>query len=288
MSSTSEIQRKFIQLKKGNQDLGAKVGAEQSADSGGRVQVYEKGRIYWHPNTGAHEVHGGILQRYLAEGGPGTNPVTGRRHFGYPISDEGRTLDGSFPVSRFEFGDIFFVSGMKGGSTIHGDFYREWKEQGSEIGGLAYPLTEPISVAGGTAVYFERGCLWKGPATDGKMITGTVHPPLLGKPDLVTLSGGEVRNFLTARWGGLDKSLKDTIMQRQPTLFDDIWRERLLVQRVHKNKNFRDRIALESQETNIEETPTSANVRLTLKLLTDGPIRPQDRTLLRSGVANAR
>ncbi len=281
VSSTSDIQKKFNQLKKkrGGHDLGAKVGAEQNAGSGGRVQIYERGRIYWHPNTGAHEVHGGILQRYLAEGGPGANPVTGRRHFGYPISDEIRTLDGSFPVSRFEFGDIFFVRGMKGGSTIHGDFYREWKEQGSDIGGLGYPLTEPIRVAGGMAVYFERGCMWGGPATNGEIITGTVHPPLLGKPDLVTLAGGEVRNFLTARWGGLDKALKDTIMQIRPSLFADIWGERLLVQRVHKNKNFRDKITLLSQEVDIEETSNAVNVKLRLRLPTNGPIRPRDRTL---------
>jgi len=279
MSSTSEIQAKFNLLKKRGQNLGAKAGAEQTAGSGGRVQIYERGRIYWHPNTGANEVHGGILQRYLAEGGPGANPVTGRRHFGYPISDEGRTLDGSFPVSRFEFGDIFFVRGMKGGSTIHGDFFRAWKEQGAEIGSLAYPLTEPVPVAGGTAVYFERGCLWKGPATNGEMITSTVHPPLIGKPDLVKLAGGELRNFLTVNWRGLDKSLKDTIVQRRPSLFADIWRERLLVQRVHKNKNFRDRIALLSQEVAFEETSNSVNVKLRLRLPTNGPIRPRDRTL---------
>ncbi len=64
MSSTSDIKAKFKKVKG---TVGKKVGAEQNAGSGGRVQRYQKGRIYWHRNTGAHEVHGGILKKYLTE-----------------------------------------------------------------------------------------------------------------------------------------------------------------------------------------------------------------------------
>lgn len=34
-------------------------------------------------------------------------------------------------------------------------------------------------------MFFERGCLWRGPATDGAIITARFEPPLLGKPALI-------------------------------------------------------------------------------------------------------
>lgn len=279
MSSTSEIQAKFDASEKRGLNFGAKIGPEQNAGSGGRVQVYQRGRIYWHPNTGAHEVHGGILKKYLEEGGPGANPTTGRRHFGYPISDETRTLDGQFPVSRFEFGDILFVAGTAGGVTIHGDFHKAWKKHGAEVGRLRYPLTEPVNVAGGKAVYFERGCLWTGPATNEEMITSILHPPLLGKPDLVQLASGEVRDFQRATWHGLARDLRDRILQTRPALFSELWRERLAVRRVAKHPSGRVEIGLLTQDVDFEETPLTVNVTLNFRLPTTGPIRPADRTL---------
>ncbi len=121
MSSTSDIAAKHQERKSRGLDLRAAVGPERNAGSGGREQRFERGSIFWHANTGAHEVHGGILDLYRAEGGPGTHPSTGRRHFGYPISDEEFTRDGLYPASRFEFGDILFVSGT-GGVAITNEF----------------------------------------------------------------------------------------------------------------------------------------------------------------------
>jgi len=128
MSSTSDIQAKWQELKEKGLDLGAAVGQEQAAGFGGHVQVYQNGCIFWHQAIGTHEVHGGILTKYLEAGGPGVHPKTGQRHFGFPTSDEGRTDDGLYPVSRFEFGDIDFVSGT-GGVGIYGDFYQRWKQR---------------------------------------------------------------------------------------------------------------------------------------------------------------
>jgi SpoIID/LytB domain protein len=62
------------------QDLGLPITDEISVP-GGRASYFERGRIYWSSGTGAHEVHGAILTRYLELGGPG-----GR--LGLPTSDE--------------------------------------------------------------------------------------------------------------------------------------------------------------------------------------------------------
>ncbi|MBK9047347.1 MAG: hypothetical protein IPL74_11720 [Bacteroidetes bacterium] len=37
--------------------------------------------MYWHANTGAHEVHGGILEAFLRYGGVGKHPVYGKKTF---------------------------------------------------------------------------------------------------------------------------------------------------------------------------------------------------------------
>lgn len=47
----------------------------------GRASQFQGGNVYWSATTGAHEVHGAILSRYLALGG-----TAGR--LGLPVSDE--------------------------------------------------------------------------------------------------------------------------------------------------------------------------------------------------------
>ncbi len=184
MSSTSDIARKHEQLRRRGLDLGPKDGGELESGSGGREQRYSNGSIFWHANTGAHEVHGGILALYRREGGPGANPRTGRRHFGYPISDEERTRCGRAPASRFEFGDILFVGGT-GGVAVTNEFQDAWKASGADMGLLMLPLTMPTEVAGGQAIFFERGCLWRSAATGGEVIRAEFDPPPLARPGLL-------------------------------------------------------------------------------------------------------
>ena len=48
---------------------------------GARVSVFQHGRVYWSGGTGAQPVYGGILDHYLAAGGPA--------RFGLPVAPEG-------------------------------------------------------------------------------------------------------------------------------------------------------------------------------------------------------
>jgi glucose/arabinose dehydrogenase len=68
--------------------------------AGGRMRTYLRGAIYWSAATGAHEVHGPILARYLARGGP-------HSCLGFPATDVIRTTDGL--RSRFAGGVINYV-----------------------------------------------------------------------------------------------------------------------------------------------------------------------------------
>ena len=75
------IQDHFQELFNGGLNLGNPQGGEEDLYDGGSMQVYDFGRIYFHPRVGAFESHGLILQTYVdrfAEQGP----------LGYPTSDE--------------------------------------------------------------------------------------------------------------------------------------------------------------------------------------------------------
>ena len=140
----SAIDDKHESLEANGRDLGAPQGPEEDAEAGGRVRRYEHGTIYWSNATGAHMVGHGIHNLYLQHGGPGTNPATGQPGLGYPTSDEELVPYRNFPRSRFERGSIYWTPGT-GGCVIYG----EW--------GDGVPISGNIDVAGGQAVYFERG-----------------------------------------------------------------------------------------------------------------------------------
>ena len=124
----SQIDEKHQQLKSAGLDLGVPLGPESAETAGGRVRRYEHGNIYWHENTGAHEVHGGILGCYLEDGGPGPSPRTGRRELGYPTTDE---QPGATPSSQFEWGAISWVENV-GGCLSRGPIWGRLR-QGPEL-----------------------------------------------------------------------------------------------------------------------------------------------------------
>ena len=96
------ISDKYAQLGGAGGFLGQPTIAETSTPDGvGRYRHYEGGSIYWHPRTGAHEVHGLIRQRWAE-----LNWELG--YLGYPITDEINTVDGGGRVSRFEGGELIW------------------------------------------------------------------------------------------------------------------------------------------------------------------------------------
>ncbi|MBK9035573.1 MAG: hypothetical protein IPL61_30670 [Myxococcales bacterium] len=165
-------------------DVGAAMAPEADAGFGGQVRPFAGADVYWHPVMGAaaHEVHGGILERYLALGGPGPHPTTGERCFGFPLTDEVTTDDGLHRASRFEFGAIFW---REHADPIFGALYSAWRARGGETGELGYSIS-PIAVgAGGRVQHYQRGSLLDrgGAAPLALRYVG----PMLGQPALVAL-----------------------------------------------------------------------------------------------------
>ena len=105
-----EIQVKWAQLGGERNFLGFPLTDETGTPDGrGRYNHFQGGTIYWTPQTGAHEVHGAIREKWASMGWE-------RSRLRYPTSDERATSDGHGRFSEFEGGAIFWTP--EGGSDV--------------------------------------------------------------------------------------------------------------------------------------------------------------------------
>jgi hypothetical protein len=174
--AAAAIQAKQRSLQDGGFDLGTPAAGVEPAGSGGFVRRFANARIYWHPNTGAHEVHGNVLRRYLELGGPGANPATGRRDFGYPTADETKGHLAT-PLSTFEFGTVYAVAGT-GTVGVWGRLNAMLQPEESGL-----PLTEPFRSGDLVVLFCRRGYLVDHP--DLGVLTFSLRTPMLGRPAVV-------------------------------------------------------------------------------------------------------
>ncbi|WP_230205134.1 GH25 family lysozyme [Parafrankia elaeagni] len=93
-----EVARKYLELGGSDGFLQRPLSDVEWATAPGAHQaMFQGGWIYWHPTTGAHEVHGLILRRYLELGGS-TSAL------GLPVTDEYSVPGGR--ESTFQFGKL--------------------------------------------------------------------------------------------------------------------------------------------------------------------------------------
>ncbi|HGE5783093.1 TPA: LGFP repeat-containing protein [Bacillus pseudomycoides] len=95
-----EINMKYEELG-GNNFFGESTSdAQETSDRRGMISHFQHGTILWHPDTGAHEVHGDILKKYEEIGWE-------RSFLGYPTADEA-PFSQEGRVSVFEHGEIYW------------------------------------------------------------------------------------------------------------------------------------------------------------------------------------
>lgn len=151
-----EIDRKYQELGGEQGFLGKPLGSEQVApDGAGRFRHYQGGSIYWHPRTGAYEVHGAIREKWSALGWE-------RGLLRYPITDETATPDGVGRFNHFEGGSIYWHPAT-GAHEVHGDIRARWAQLGWERGGLGFPVSdEQDADGGGRTSKFQHGSIrWR-------------------------------------------------------------------------------------------------------------------------------
>jgi len=136
--------------------------APAAAVNGGQEQIFQAGRMYH--KTGApqaHEVHGTILTRFLAEGGINA--------WGYPSSNECDVKRGSQVIGKlsdFERCTIYW-SGATGAWEVHGDIRERYRGLGGPLSSLGFPTSDETNIPGAPAPAryntFQNGSiLWFG------------------------------------------------------------------------------------------------------------------------------
>ena len=110
-------------------------------DGKGRFNHFEGGSIYWHPSTGAHEVHGAIKKKWAELGYE-------RSLLGYPTTDERITPDGKGRFNHFQGGSIYWHPST-GAHEVHGAIKKKWAELGYERSFLGYPTSDEKKAPGG-------------------------------------------------------------------------------------------------------------------------------------------
>jgi uncharacterized protein with LGFP repeats len=166
--------------------------------AGGRARNYVGGRLLWSSTTGAHEVHGAILVRYLAGGGPG--------RFGFPSTDEIVVAGGrasSFTAARF------YWSSTTGAHFIGGVLLSKYLAVG---GPQAYglPWTDETRITGGWKADFTGyRSIYFSPSAGAHLVKGSIRskflrgggPSTFGFPttDEIAVTGGRASYFTKAR-----------------------------------------------------------------------------------------
>lgn len=124
-------------------------------DKEGRYNKFQQGYIYWSPRTGtgAWELYGPILKKYLDLGAEGS-------FLGYPIFGISKTSDGKGLFSNFQGGTIYFKPPYLGPYAIHSHIIPEYLKQGGTGGKLGFPIADEASIlgeAGAGLATFEGG-----------------------------------------------------------------------------------------------------------------------------------
>lgn len=162
-----EIDSKYAELGGVNSFLGAPTG-EETAIGKGRYRTYQRGVIYWAPDSGAHEVHGAILTQYNKHQG-----ATGS--LGFPLQDE---LPGGRPgsmVSRFEYGAIYWSPGT-GAWETHGAIFAHYLYKGGDKSFLGLPVSDEMNCANGQGreSRFQGGTIFWSSATGAFEVHGAI------------------------------------------------------------------------------------------------------------------
>ncbi|WP_425560152.1 LGFP repeat-containing protein, partial [Kineococcus glutinatus] len=129
--------------------LGFPRGEEVRVRDGGVVQAFTGGLVLWHPATGAHEVRGAILERYLAEGREGSS-------LGFPTTGEIAIRGGAFTALQ---GGAVYWSPATGAHVVRGAIREAWARLGWEGSALGYPTSEEVLVPGGVRQDYQGGSL---------------------------------------------------------------------------------------------------------------------------------
>ncbi len=166
------IEGRYQALKGAQGFLGKASGAvTRCPDKVGFFRHYAGGSIYWHPHSGAHEVHGHIRALWAS--------LEWERGFlGYPRTDEtvGRDAAGKGRYNHFTGGSIYWHPDT-GAHEVHGAIRTKYLELGAEASFLGYPTTHETKTPDGVGRFnhFQGGSIYWTPRTWAHEVHGLIR-----------------------------------------------------------------------------------------------------------------
>lgn len=169
------IDRRYANESQLRSTVGTPTAAE-TGDSALRYRDYTRGRIYWSPRAGVHEIHGSILANYKAGGG--------HVALGEPTTDETTTPDGIGRYNKF-YGTSatgigsagIYWSPRTGAHRVFGAIYDLWKSMGAEKSVHGYPTTDEAATAtgGGRFNQFSNGAIYWRSSSGARSVFGAIY-----------------------------------------------------------------------------------------------------------------
>jgi hypothetical protein len=148
--------------------LGSPVKLSEGV-AGGYQREYEGGTVFYDsadPNA-ASEVHGDVLARYLAVGGPAGS-------LGFPRTNGLVGANGIGQYNQFEHGSIYWFP-LLGAYVVTGPIRDKWLEMDAEKGPLGFPKSDVKVLAGqGQVCHFQYGSIYYHPDHGAHYVCGPV------------------------------------------------------------------------------------------------------------------
>ncbi|MGG8497063.1 LGFP repeat-containing protein [Tenacibaculum sp. TC6] len=136
------------------QELGTAFTGSSTSDinnptsvKGGKRVTFQKCDIYCSPQTGPHEIHGAIRQKYNTVGGPNND-------LSLPVSDETTTPDGKGRYNHFIGNGSIYWHPTTGPKLVRGGIRHTWAKAGWEKGVYGYPTSDEIKIDPNKAEWF--------------------------------------------------------------------------------------------------------------------------------------
>lgn len=163
-----EVGKKYAAMGAERSLLGLPTSSEVDGPfPGSRANSFQGGAILWSVGTGAHDIHGGIAQRYY------NSKVV--QILGLPTSSEGPSRLAGALVQNFQRGSIYW-SPASGAWEVHGGIRDTYRSIGAETSPLGVPLTgeQPGALPGSVIQRFTGGTMYWSPTTGAHPVYGAI------------------------------------------------------------------------------------------------------------------
>lgn len=190
--------KKYISLGGPAGFLGCPItNTKKALDGRGRYAYFQHGALFYHKDTGVHEIHGHILDKWKL-----LNLEAGI--LGYPLTDETATPDGVGHFSCFQGGAIY-LHPETGAHEIYGVIRDTWEGLGGEKSDLGYPICGQLLSDDKLGYFnnFQHGCIYWSESLGAHVLKG-VHPQVVHKTQAMSYQN-IWRGRTATGWGSFGK-----------------------------------------------------------------------------------